>query len=73
MAMDQTKMSRILVHYSVPGLPRHEGQMGDLADAQEKARRVAGQTRSHAAILAHYAVDGREEIGLQEVVAPSGV
>jgi hypothetical protein len=60
-----------LMHYSTPGVPRHEGQTADLADAREKATRVAETTRSPAAILAHYAVEGREEIRLAEVVLPS--
>lgn len=63
--------TKTLMHYSVPGLDRHLGQTPDLADARDKARGVAARTRSPAAILAHYAVDGREEIELQEVVKPA--
>ena len=50
------------MHYSVPGVQRHEGQTVDLADAQEKARRTAEQTRSPAAILSHWA-PSRGQVG----------
>lgn len=55
-------MNATLLHYSVPALPRHEGQTPSLADAEELAQRAANRTGERAEIRAHYAVDGVEEI-----------
>lgn len=63
-------MQKTLMHYSVPGLSKHKAQTADLSDARDMARRMVSMTGTHAAILAHYAEDGKEVVEAFEVIAP---
>lgn len=77
----KVNIATVLMHYSVPGLPPHEGRCPSYADAEQKAHALAVRTGAPAAVLAHYAVPvgsldstrKEERVELSAVVTPSGL